>query len=352
MREDLQYITSADLPWQNFDGCTILVSGASGFLPFFMIETLLFLNDKFNINIKIIALVRNKEKSLKRFSRHLERDNLTFLFQDVCSAVEIDERVDYIIHAASQCSPIYYEKDPVGTLSANIVGTTNLLKLAKENSVRGFLFFSTGGVLGRIKGKNIPAKEEDYGYIDPINVRSCYNQSKKMAENICVSWNHQYGVPVKIVRPSYVYGIEMPLNDGRAFSNFLSNILNNTPLVVVNGERHTRSFCYISDATLAFFIVLLKGISGQPYNVGSEQETSIKKLATTMITTAGPRYNKDIVFKTKNVDDKNQRGSIDRSCFDITKIKSLGWTPRYDLTDGLERVSEYYRVKKTKLTGE
>mgnify|MGYP003112483316 CR=1 FL=1 len=341
MKQDLKYIVEHNLPWHNLDNSTVLISGANGHLPSYMLETLLYLNDVHNKNIKVIALVRNKEKSLQYFAHHQGRKDLGFIFQDVCEPIDNNLKVDYIIHAASQASPKYYEVDPVGTLNANIVGTINLLKLAQRCNSKGFLFFSTGGVLGRIKASSIPAKETDYGYIDPIEIKSCYNQSKKMAENICASWASQYNIPITIVRPSYIYGGRMPLSDGRAFSNFISSALNNEPIHVVDGDRKTRSFCYISDATAAFFTVLLLGAPGQPYNVGIETETTISELVGEILKVA-TKYNSQISYSTSKTNKTVRRGSIDRSCFDITKIKSLGWSPKHSLADGIKKTLKYY----------
>ena len=341
-REDIIYITDKGLPWESLTNCTILVSGANGFLPSFMIETLLYLNDRYDKNIKIFALVRDKKKASIRFRRYLNRKDFKFIVQDICSPITVESQVDYIIHAASPANSESYKKDPVGTVDANILGTRNFLELAREKKVKGFLYFSTGGVLGRIEDNNIPAKEEDYGYINPMEVYSCYSLSKKMAENICFSWFKQYGVPVRIVRPSYVYGGGFPLGDSRAFSNFISNILNNEPITVVDGDKRTRSFCYIADATLAFFTVLLKGKDGESYNVGVEQETSIKQLASDMVKIAGNSYSSRVIYKTTTLNKQSQRGSVDRSCFDITKVSALGWTPRYTLSEGMRRVFNFY----------
>lgn len=347
LREDLNFIINRDLPWDEFDGSTVLVSGANGFLPSMMIETFLYLNDRHGKNITVIALIRNKQKAIKRFCRYLGRSDLKFMLQDVCSPIKTNRKTDYIIHAASHASPKYYKTDPVGTLRANIIGTLNLLEVARKNDCKGFLFFSTGAVLGRIEEENIPAKEGDYGYINPIDVSSCYSESKKMAENICASWHAQFGIPVKIVRPSYIYGGTMPLSDGRAFSDFTSSVLNDVPVSVTDGDQKTRSFCYISDATAAFFTVLLKGTTGEPYNVGVAQETSIRALLEEMVKVRG-NYTKQIICKTSIISKAAQRGRIDRSIFDITKIEQLGWSPVIGLREGIERTFLYHDQESPK----
>ena len=223
--EDLIQITDASIDWKRFSGKTILISGANGFLPAYMVETLLFLYLKGVVSdIKILALVRNIQKAKSRFKDYLNYRNLEFIVQDVCDPIEIDQKIDFIIHAASQASPRYYGTDPVGTLSANIFGTTNLLKLAKLNKVESFLYFSSSEVYGVLPENKIPTIESDYGFIDPTNVQSSYAESKRMGETICISWLHQYNIPIKIVRPFHTYGPGMQLNDGRVYADFIADI--------------------------------------------------------------------------------------------------------------------------------
>jgi nucleoside-diphosphate-sugar epimerase len=343
VQEDLEFIINHDLPWNDFANSTVLITGASGYLPAYMLETLLYLNDKQNKGIRVIALTRNKEKALKKFIHHQGRNDLEYIFQDVSEPISAPSgrEIHYIIHAASQSTPKYYISDPVGTLSANTIGTINLLKIARKEDLKGFLFFSTGGVYGRVDDTKIPMREDDYGYIDPTEVRACYNESKRMGENICVSWHHQFGIPTKIVRISYVYGPGMDDNDERVFPAFVSEIVNNQDIEMAGEGRDTRSFCYIADATLAFFTVLLKGRNGGAYNVGVEKETSIVELAKTLIK-AAPNKNLRIVKNQSLRPAENRKTAIQRSCLDIKKIKALGWTPTIDLAEGIRRTIKSY----------
>lgn len=338
VQEDIEYIVNHSLDWNVLSNSTILISGASGFLPAYIVETLLYLNEKQNKNIKIIALVRNKEKALKRFEHHKNRKDLEFLVQDVCEPINIDpeEKIDYIIHAASNASPKFYGTDPVGTINANVIGTINLLKLAKEKSSKGFLFFSSGEVYGEVKENQIPTKENDYGYIDLTNVRSCYAESKRIGENICVSWNHQYGIPVKIIRPFHTYGPGMDLNDGRVFADFVSDIINNRNIVMKSDGCNTRAFCYLSDFIVGMFLVLLKGKNSEAYNVGFNKETSIIGLAK-MLVNLFPEKNLKVIMNDSDRAKEYLKSTVSRTCPNISKIKFLGWEPKIETEEGFKR---------------
>ncbi|MFH1387616.1 MAG: NAD-dependent epimerase/dehydratase family protein [bacterium] len=341
IKDDLEIIISHKLDWSKFDDSLVLITGANSYIAAYILETLLYLNDKYDKKIKVVALARDKEKALKKYSHHQGRKDLEFIFQDVCQPIKIKEPINFIVHAASQSSPKYYEHDPVGTLCANTIGTINLLKITNKNDLKGFLFLSTGGVYGEVKANQLPTKENNYGYIDPTDVMSCYNESKRMGENICVCWSHQYGIPTKIARISWVYGPGMDLNDERVVSSFVSDILNKRDIIIKSDGRATRSFCYIADATKAFFTLLLNGANGGAYNVGVEKETSIYELAK-IIVAQSPKNGIKIIRKHGHRSLYHQQHVFKRSCLAITKIKKLGWKPQININDGIKRTIQSY----------
>lgn len=337
IQEDLSQICQEKLDWNLLSGKNILISGANGILPSYMAETILFLKRSGIVkDIKIFALVRNKEKANLRFKNYLLEKCLHFIIQDVCEPILISEKIDIIIHAASQASPKYYGIDPVGTLSPNIIGTINLLKLAKEKGVQNFIYFSSAEVYGDIQ--NVEAiKETNFGSLDPMNIRSCYAESKRMGENICASWFSQFSVPVKIIRPFHTYGPGMLLDDGRIFADFVFNILNNQDLVIKSDGSSRRAYCYLKDAILGYFYILFKGTMGEAYNVGNPyQEYSVKELASVLIDIFPEKSLKvkmNPVFSSSNYLPSN----VNRFLPDTTKIQALGWAPKVDVKTGFYR---------------
>ncbi|MDR0415148.1 MAG: NAD-dependent epimerase/dehydratase family protein [Prevotellaceae bacterium] len=334
IQEDLKHIAASEVGWQQFENKTVLITGANGFLPAYMVETLLHVARTGVVqNLKVLALVRNREKAEKRFAHLLHDARLELIVQDVCQPVQVSQPVHFIVHAASQASPRYYGVDPVGTLSANVSGTINLCELARKNPVQSFLYFSSGEVYGKADERLTEVSEVDYGYLDPMDVRSCYGEAKRMGETICVSYMHQHGVPVKVVRPGHTYGPGMDLNDGRVFADFVKNIVNGENIVMNSDGSASRAFCYLSDATVAFFKALLDGKVGEAYNVANPLcEITIRDLAEKLVALFPEKRLK--VVRTERVS-SGYIASKNTHCFaSIKKIQLLSWNPVVTIEDG------------------
>ncbi|MGA8744092.1 MAG: NAD-dependent epimerase/dehydratase family protein [Terracidiphilus sp.] len=309
--EDVQRIVSASLPWKNFTGLDILISGASGFLPSYMLKTLIYLNQHvLSAPANITALVR----------RPVDIPGVEVIVQDVCKP--LNRRFHYVIHGASQASPRYYKTDPVGTLLANTRGTENMLNAAIGSN--SFLYLSSGDV---------------YSRLDTLDVRSCYGESKRMGEVMCTAWLNQVSVPVKIARISHTYGPGMKLDDGRVFADFVRDILNGGPIVLHSDGSARRPFLYLADATEAFFTILLKGEEGQAYNVANpSQIVSIRQLADRLASL----YQLDVSYIERT--DSNYLAAKGEEIFpDIGSLEALGWSPVTSIEAGFRRTVESYR---------
>lgn len=339
IEEDISNILKLPIKWELFRNSTVLISGASGCLPGYLVETLLKLDER-GFNIKVLALVRNKRKAKARFEYHVNNKKLIFIVQDVTLPVKYQGKIDYIIHAASQASPKFYQIDPVGTLASNTIGTYNLLQLAVQKKVNGFLYFSSGEVYGREDQER--TTETDYGYLDPLDVRSCYAESKRVGETMCVSFLAQYKVPVKIIRPFHTFGPGIGLNDGRVFADFIANIVRNENIVLKSDGLSERSFCYLADATVAFFLVLLEGKIGEAYNVGREEPISIIKLAE-LVVGLFPKKKLKVISKKRVASDQYIESRFLHIAPDISKIKKLGWEPKYSVKEAFRRTILSFR---------
>lgn len=346
IEQDLSIMRSASLDWSQFDGKTILVTGASGFLPAYTVELLHSLGEYNGPACKILALVRGRKKAEKRFAHLLESPRFILINQDVCDPIRVNEEIDFIIHAASQASPRFYSKDPIGTFNANVFGTKQLLELGVKNEVKSFLFFSSGEVYGQVPQEFIPIKENNYGWLDPTNVRSCYAEGKRAGETLCVCWHHQYGVPVRIVRPFHTYGPGMALDDGRVFADFVADALYGKDIVLKSEGTARRAFCYLADATIGFLRVLLEGKPTTPYNVGNpEAEVSMMELAEIIARVTDeirPGTRISVVKSKAERDASYLESPISRNSPNISRITELGWKPSTSLQEGFKKTIQSY----------
>lgn len=336
--EDLDTISKSLIKWQDLRGQSILITGCSGLIGSYLVKALIYANKVHNLNLKVIGVYRNLKSVNLRLLEYLNEPNLELVLHDIVKPLSDDfPRADFIIHAASQASPKFYGVDPVGTILANSTGTENLLNYAVKNKSKKFLFFSSGEVYGNPNNPNEPIQENDYGYIDPMNVRSCYAESKRMGEAMCVAWGKQYNLHVNVARPFHTYGPGIDLNDGRVFADFVENAVKGRDIVLKSDGLARRPFCYISDAIIGFLTVLISGKNSEAYNIGNpEAEISIRDLALEIVGLR-PELNLRVKFDIKDEGDKYIKSPVSRACPSIDKASHIGWSPSIGIKEGFNR---------------
>lgn len=338
IREDMDQIESADLPWDQFHKKTVMVSGGAGFLAAYLVQALLAIDAAHALDMRIVCVARNMASVQTRLGHLLSNPHLSVVLHDVARPVPTDfPLADFIVHAASQASPKYYGTDPVGTLLANTSGTQHLLDHAVHSNAQRFLFFSSGEIYGVPLNSDLPVTEADYGYLDPMQVRSCYAESKRIGETMCCAWAQQFGLHASVVRPFHTYGPGMALDDGRVFADFVADVVAGRDIVLKSNGLAQRPFCYIADATLGFLTVLLNGERARAYNIANpDAEVSMHDLASTL---AGLFPERGIAVRFDNSPSSNAylKSPITRSCPSIAKVRSLGWSPVTDIVTGFKR---------------
>lgn len=314
-------------------------------LASYIVYTISALNQRkleFAEKIKVILLVRNVRKAHDKFDAYFAEELIDIIEWDG-TKIDIEKKIDYIIHAASTADSSQYLVHPVETILPNVLGTYSLLELAKKNRVNKLLFFSSASAYGKIKDKEV-IEENDSGYLNPGDIRSCYGESKRMGENMCVSYAHEYGVNTCCVRISHTYGPTMNIEkDTRVFAEFVRNVLNNQNIEMKSEGTAKRAFCYISDATTAFFLLLLKGVPGEIYNMcNAECFVSIVELAH-IFTTLYPEKNLSVIYKKR---EKTDSYSENKNANDVInsnkKLIALGWNPQVNLMNGFKRTVESF----------
>jgi UDP-glucuronate decarboxylase len=341
--EDVSRILMADLPWERFAGATVMVTGAAGFLATYLVEVLAALNVA-ERGPHIIGVVRNLEKARHRFAHLLGSECLDLVQHDISLPLPVGlPRADFVIHAASQASPRFYGLDPVGTMNANTFGTTYILEYARASRAQGVLFFSSGEVYGIPTDPDMPVSEDGYGYLDPMNVRSCYAESKRCGETMCVSWAHQHGVPAKIVRPFHTYGPGMALHDGRVFADFVADAVASRDITLKSDGKDLRPFCYLADATCGFLHVLLKGECATAYNVANpNEEVAIRELAEIVAAIHPEKGLKVVRAAAGEQRVPYLKSALHRALPSIDRAIALGWRPTTSVREGFRRTIDSY----------
>ena len=343
--EDLKYIYSKSIPWDKFRGKTVMITGAYGMIASYFMYMLIYLNEEMHMNIDIIPVVRSKEKYEARFEEYAYKSYMHPCYTSLDDELANIQHIDFFIHAASFASPQYYDQCPVDVLKPNVIGTYNLLELTrKQDVVDGFLFFSTGDVYGVTDGQG-QVKEGDYGIVDPLDIHSCYSESKRMAETMCYSYYHQYGVPIKIARIWHTYSPTMDIdNDPRVFASFIHNVLNNENIVMKSEGVTKRAFCYIADTISGLFFILLMGKEGEAYNVcNTDQYYSIKDFAEVIASLDEKKQTRVISIKRNENEHYTENTAIGNNAPSNEKLKELGWSPKYDIYEGFGRVIKHFR---------
>lgn len=333
-QNDLEEIINVELPFNNFEGKNILVTGGNGLIGSYLTDSLIYLRENKNIKLNLYVLCRTKERAEKRFKEHLKKDYFNLIIQDVCDDYNFNIKFDYIIHTACNAHPLAYSTDPVGVINSNIVGTQKLLEYCRKYGNERFLFLSSSEVYGEA---NIDEgyKEDSYGRIDPMNVRSCYSESKRMAETIGVAYLKQYNINFLSVRPGHIYGATITEDNSRADAQFLRNVLKKEDIIMKSDGSQIRSYCYVVDCITGILTVLLKGRIGEAYNIGNTLESiTIREYAETLAKLGGVKLR----FEVPEEKEKNGYTLKINSVLNCEKLKKLTWKNKFNLNRGIERI--------------
>ena len=350
---DLDYICQQlerELP--SFAGKRIAITGGAGFLGYYLVQAILHWNKTSDCDPASVTVYDNFSRGTPQWLTDISTDsNLDLVRHDICLPLPDDfGPFEYIIHAASIASPIYYRQHPIETMDANVNGLRSLLDWAvqqKETAtpVEGFLYFSTSEIYGDPSADQIPTDENYRGNVSCTGPRACYDESKRYGETLCVSFAQVHDVPVRTVRPFNNYGPGLKITDGRALPDFARNIFSGADIVLFSDGSPTRTFCYVADAVAGYLKALINGRDGEAYNIGTDDdEISIRNLAELVIQTAKENFDYDgqLVFE-KSTDADYLVDNPNRRCPIIEKARTeLGYNPGIGLADGVRRSLIWY----------
>ena len=302
-----------------------LVTGGAGFLGSFLCEKLL------DQGHEVIALDNFYTGSRKNISHFLDHPSFELIRHDIVEPILLE--VDWIFNMACPASPIHYQYNPVKTVKTSVMGAINMLGLAKRVRAR-ILQASTSEVYG--DPEIHPQQESYWGSVNPIGLRSCYDEGKRVAETLMMDYHRQNQVDIKLVRIFNTYGPRMHINDGRVVSNFIVAALKEEPLEIFGDGEQTRSFCYVSDLIDVILKMMNKDNLIGPVNIGNPGEFTIRELAEKILKLTGSRSK--IQVRQERSDDPVRR----RPDISLAREK-LGWEPSVDLEEGLGKTIEYFK---------
>ncbi|MHC1749821.1 MAG: NAD-dependent epimerase/dehydratase family protein [Cellulosilyticaceae bacterium] len=350
LEKDLEY-TFKKLSTEEIEklkNSTIVITGCAGFLGFYFVHFLYKFKEDLNLH-KVICLdnfmlgypgwinsiSQDERFEVKEFD--IIRDKIETV-QGACNA-------DFIIHMASIASPIFYRKYPIETLDANIWGLRNLLDYFCKKDVKGFLFFSSSELYGDPEGNFVPTHEEYYGYVSATGPRSCYDESKRFGETMCMLFSQKYDMPIGVARPFNNYGPGMKMNDKRVPADFAKNIVDGKDIVILSNGTPTRTFCYIADAIAGYLKIMLHG-KYDYFNIGIEKpEITITQLAE-IYREVGKEifgYKGEVIYQFS--DDKDYlTNNPQRRCPNIQKAATiLNYNPEIYVNEGVSRFLSFIK---------
>lgn len=340
--EDAAAIARSEIDWKKFHGKTVLVAGASGYVPQYFVHGFLARNNLYGEQIQVIALCRNEEKAKRRFGAYLDREDFQLLIGDVLNEEQIPTHVDYIIDAASPAGVKISNEKPVATFEANVLGCRNLLRLAQRDGAE-LLYLSSIDIYGKLEEERFV--ENRTGILEPLDVRNVYASAKRAAESLCVCYS-QGGAVSRIVRPSQIMGGGIALDDGRLHIDFISQLLKGGRIVLKGDGTPVRSFIYVTDAIIGMLYVMTKGKNGEAYNVCMEEgEASVYELAQLMAAQMkGSQAEISFNLETRK-HDPAVKHAVSRVCGSSEKLRGLGWSPSISLTETCRRMMKYYGLE-------
>ena len=336
-QEDIRNVAKAEfISWDMLAGKTLLITGATGLIGAALINALNYASKTKKLNLKIIALVRSRKRAEDRFKEILADGMLRFIVGSIEELPCINEAIDYIVHGASQTASREFIRQPVETLETTLLGTVNVLKLAKLKNVSGCVYLSSMEVYGYPQ-KEHKVKENEIGAFSPLNMRNCYPIGKIAAENLCCSYANEYGVPAMSIRLTQTFGAGVNYNDTRVFAYFARCVKERKDIVLKTQGETERCYLYTTDAVTAILSVLLRGKPGCIYNAANEATyCSIAEMAEMVAEKSGIK----VVY---DIQDAAANGFPDTLYMDldISELKKLGWCPfegGYTITDMYSRM--------------
>jgi len=334
--EDITYVAGLDLPWNRLREKNVLITGASGLIGSFLIDVLMRQNQEKELCCRIYAVGRDKQAGKERFSEYWDSPCFRFLLHDINTAFgeKLNENFEFIFHFASNTHPVAYARNPISTITTNILGTENLLRYAANHYTGRFVFASSNEVYGENRG-DVECFNETYcGYLNCNTLRAGYPESKRCGEALCQAYRKEMGIDIVVPRFTRSYGPTMRMSDTKAISQFIKKGVNGQDIVLKSTGNQYYSYTYVADAVAGLLIVMFNGVCGEAYNIADvKSDITLKDLAHVIADICHTK----VVFEVPDDIEKAGYSTATKARLSGNKIKDLGWSMRYDIQSGIER---------------
>lgn len=341
-QRDIDIIMKSPIDWESFRNKTVLVTGATGRLGMYIVEALNKADLDWNLNMSILALARSEKKLKQVFGSSLELPNIHALVQDITEPIRWEGEVHYIFHTAGAASPQDFTNQPVDTLWGHAQGTRNVLELAREKKSQKVLYVSTVEIYGEWKSEE-GIKENDIGPMHCDSARACYPEAKRLCETMFASYEAQYNIPYVGVRLCHTFGPGISLEDGRAFAEFIKNVIDGKDIVLQSDGSAARTYTYVADAIGAILLAFTKG-KEHYYNIANlDNLISIRDLAE-LIAGFDPSGKVKVVYANKD-EQKLKYLPFKLGIMNVDRITDLGWKPRVGLEEAFRYTLESFQQR-------
>ena len=317
-----------------------MITGATGLIGKFLVDTIMYKNETSKLNCKIIAVGRNKEKAKSRFSKWFDNKNFEFVELDINEKIEFSGNIDYILHAASSTHPLQYSNYPITTITTNVIALNNLLNFGKEKNIKKFIFASSVEIYGQNKGDVDKFDEKYLGYIDCNTLRAGYPESKRVGEALCQAYIKEKEMFIVIPRLARTFGPTLLDSDTKALSQFIRNGVNKEDIVLKSEGNQLFSYTYVTDAVKGILYTLFYGENGEAYNVCDEKfDITLRELAQDIAEIVGTK----VIFDLPSEAERKGYSTATKAIMDGSKIRELGFKVESNFKTRLEETIEVLR---------
>lgn len=337
---NIEEIANLDIDWEQLKDSKFMITGATGLIGKCLVDTIMYLDETKDLNCKVIAVGRNKEKAKSRFSKYFDSKYFEFVELDINDKIKYKGNVDYILHAASSTHPLQYSNFPITTITTNVIALNNLLSFGKEKNIKKFVFASSVEIYGQNNGDVERFHEKYLGYIDCNTLRAGYPESKRVGEALCQAYIKEKEMFIVIPRLARTFGPTLLDSDTKALSQFIRNGVNKENIVLKSEGNQLFSYTYVTDAVKGILYTLFYGENGEAYNVCDEKfDITLKELAQDIADIVGTK----VIFDLPSEAERKGYSTATKAIMDGSKIRELGFTVDNDFKTRLKETIEVLR---------